>query len=626
MAKYRPSIFSRHYILKLGGLGFLSFLGSQLLSSCGFSPQKEHAPKPETASEDSPMPEQVCDDPKKLAQTYKVKGDRYTARVPDTLDIQDRANLAIQTMTNCADPDNDYATYLDFDLMRNPPIMYRTEFPDGKYMEATALLRHLTGSDVNLHVDQTKRIKFIQEISNYCAHFWFDLSGGRVLSWIGNNYRLENDPCWHELAKLAINRMTSSMVFKDDYCYLPDSNNKMPTGWEATWGGWTLQGLAQLYANIGDQDILELTRKVARYYKDHARILDSEARFIARHPSDYMPHDEERELGREAEYTAPLHFHHSGNTLEGISAYALVANDKEFASFAKKGYEWARSLGSPLVGFFPEYIDVWAEGRPYVVCETCCTVDMILLAMNLTESGQGDYWDDVDRYVRNQFVEMQLLDNNWLKEAVAKLPHTPVGENENGDSVAEKIVGAFSSWASANDWYVDGQPGTTSCCIANGSRALYFVWDRMIKFRNDTLAIHLLFNHVSNWADINSYIPYEGRVDIIMKCGCNLEIRLPEWVQPHEVTCAVNRNKRELSFKGRYALIGFVEPGDLVAFSFPITERAVEEKIGDFHYKLIIKGNDVVSISPAGKWYPFYQREKYRNNQVKWVEKTRFIS
>ena len=110
-----------------------------------------------------------------------------------------------------------------------------------------------------------------------------------------------------------------------------------------------------------------------------------------------------------------------------------------------------------------------------------------------------------------------------------------------------------------------------------------------------------------------------------MKVACDLEIRFPEWVQPRDLSGSVNGAARELGIQGRYALVGPVEPGDLVTVGFPIFERVVDTIIGNSPYTLIIKGNDVVSVEPSGRWYPFYQRAHYRADQVRWVDRERFV-
>ena len=609
MVNKKSKNISRRDFLKLSGITSLSLA----LSACELDQKPTEMPTsaPTALPTNMPIPTPSltpgCIDPQSLVPMPQVQGERYSATVPDTLDIQQRAGLVLNTMTNCTDPDQNYAPYDNIYIHRNPPILHGTTMINGKYVEATALLRYLTGSTTNRQVDQSWRSAYLGGFSGYP---WWGVDPGRMLAYLGNSYRIEQNPCWLELGKQIIERARQEAVYQDDYCYYPDTQGVMPTGWDATYGGWPLQGLTQLYRATQNAEALELAGKVARFLKDHAMIFDSNGQFLARHPSNNGP---------------ALHFHHNGNVLEGLSAYALAASDPEVAAFAKSSYEWARATGSPLVGFFPEYINDWPDDRPYVDCETCCTADMIQIAMTLSEAQQGDYWDDVDRYLRNQFIEMQLLDGKWIDKMAAMLPPTPLEANENGDHVSERLIGSFASWATGNDWYIEGQPGTTFCCIGNGARALYYAWEKMIRFTNNTLTIYLLLNRASTWADVDSYIPYEGRVDVKIKVPCDLEIRIPEWVKPEEVLGFVNHESRQLAFRGRYALAESVESGDLVTVTFPISERKVETNIGNVSFTLVIKGNDVVSIDPPGKWYPFYQRARYQENQARWVTIERFV-
>jgi len=43
-------------------------------------------------------------------------------------------------------------------------------------------------------------------------------------------------------------------------------------------------------------------------------------------------------------------------------------------------------------------------------------------------------------------------------------------------------------------------------------------------------------------------------------------------------------------------------------------------------YTLVMKDNTVVSVDPPGKYNPLYQRDHYRENQVRWLKVNRFVS
>lgn len=195
-------------------------------------------PTPTAIPTTTPTPVPQCIDPMSLSPMPMVEGERYEAHVPDTFDLQERARLALSAMTSCTDPQDNYAPYDNFSLWRNPPIMYNKTMFNGKYMEAMALLRFLTGNDLNRRVDQTWRRMFFEAIV-HGDYPWWGIDGGRLLAWLGNNYRIEKDPCWQELGRQAVERLSQRMVYKDNYCYYPSDQGGMPTGWEATWGGWT---------------------------------------------------------------------------------------------------------------------------------------------------------------------------------------------------------------------------------------------------------------------------------------------------------------------------------------------------------------------------------------------------
>jgi hypothetical protein len=50
------------------------------------------------------------------------------------------------------------------------------------------------------------------------------------------------------------------------------------------------------------------------------------------------------------------------------------------------------------------------------------------------------------------------------------------------------------------------------CCTANCSDALYYVWESITRRRDGVATVNLLLNRASTWLDIDSYLPYEGKV------------------------------------------------------------------------------------------------------------------
>ena len=537
---------------------------------------------------------------------------------PNTLDLVERARYAINAMTRSTNPEAEHAVYFTGVLHRNPPTLLREIPLYGKFMEGLALMRIMTCGkfdtrpstqpvDYNRHVDRVWREALLRKLKGQELTL-VGAEGGRQLAWLAIQYQQTQDAMWKELGESVIQRALKTTVHQDGFCYFPtDAEGAMPTAWEATYQGWTLQGVTQFYMATGSEAALELAGKLARYLKDHSGMFDADGRFLARHDVD-VPLNPPATLG------PALHFHHNGNTMEALSEYAWASREAEFGEFAKKCYEYARSLpdSSPLIGFFQEYIDDWPDNRGVIDCETCCVVDMLLTALWMTKTGVGDYWDDIDRYLRNQFAEMQMTSGDWITRMTADLPYRPPDEGEIAMGSPQRWVGTFAGWATANDFFAIGAgPGIMHCCTGNGSRALYYLWENMLEFNNGELQLHLLLNRKSPWIDVSSRIPYEGKVELKVKAACdNIAVRAPEWVESSSraLSCRVNGAPRKLSWKGRYVHIGIAAPGDAVEISFPISNRTVEETVGGVDYTLVIRGNNVISISPPGKNYPFYNR------------------
>ncbi len=248
----------------------------------------------------------------------------------------------------------------------------------------------------------------------------------------------------------------------------------------------------------------------------------------------------------------------------------------------------------------------------------------------------------MDRFVRNQLAENQLTHIDWLTDGHLDYSRSPVSSDffqnprRTTDHVAERTLGAFAGWPSPNDWVgaEDWWGGDKqnilytimNCCTASGCRALFSVWRDMVEYDAGKLRVHLLLNRASPWADIDSDIPYQGRAEITAKRDLELEVRIPEWVQPGQARCTVDGKARPLSYHGRYAQVGAVRKGERVALTFPIAERTEKRRIEGFNYTFIIRGNDIVRVDPPGKYCPLYQRAHYRQGRVLYTKVKRFVS
>jgi len=117
------------------------------------------------------------------------------------------------------------------------------------------------------------------------------------------------------------------------------------------------------------------------------------------------------------------HFHSRAVTMLGVIRFGNSVGDARALEWGRRVYERARSYGSSF-GWFPERI---VRDRAHG-CETCPIMDMMESAVILARSGHPQYWEDAERFLRNQLLENQLTDIAWLPPLNSNA--TQAGEHE----------------------------------------------------------------------------------------------------------------------------------------------------------------------------------------------------
>lgn len=552
-------------------------------------------------------------------QIPPYKGERYEDMVPDTLDLAEMAELAINGLTGPLDPEEDYLLYFIVDWWRNPPVMchdHPSDLCQAKFMGPLVLNRIISGSDLNIEVEQKVIERYLREIDDAVLH----AVGGSSRIWEGMMlyYLRDGNPMWKEIMIKATRNMIDHIVDMGDWAYF-GSSEEVPVGFDAA-DGWRAEALVRIYKTFGYRPALEWGGKYIKYLREHSGNFYADGRFKGSRPKPGF-HD-----------PGGGHFHNHTNCLLAFLDYALVARDHDLLQFVKNSYEYAKSkeaYSSSLIGFFPEFICYDFAQSDGFNSEGCPIADMIALALNLSAEGIGDYWDDADRWLHNHFSESQLTTGKGelMGKFAQSCPKTAAQEYETADRVTERNIGTFAGWPGVNEWA--DETGIQHCCTGNCARTIYYAWKNILHYKDGELRVNLLLNRASPWVDIHSHIPYEGQVDLKLKRGCQeISVRLPEWIKCNrdEVQCTVNGNPRRFCWEGRYMNLGEARRGDLVKVRFPIHERIVVERIGYRDYTFAIKGNTAVSVAPPGRLCPLYQREYYRSGKAKWHRVTRFVS
>ena len=592
----------------------------------------------------------TADTPLPPARIPHFNGTRYEADVPATLDLAERMKLSLNGLTRCVGgppanpfPPTEHVCH-HFILLDPWPKVIRSVVIYGKFMESSLLARMATGVETNLAVDEDWRRAWLAwSRINPVMH---GPEGGRRLCWIAANLIREKDPAWAALGRRAVARLDEVAVPYGSGAWLPIGLQVTPPdagcpsaetaapspqavaemrradrratchGWTATYMAWTLQGLCRFYHASGDAETLALAGKLARYLEDSAEILTADGRFLVGHPHK----------------TPVIHFHHCQITAQALLEYGMASGEQRFVDHAERVYRHLLTFCSPEIGFAPEYCyGQFPRQQSFDNTEACCSADLVLMALSLTEAGAGDYWDDVDRFIRNHIATLQLTSTQWfydMQQNQAKGLRFPDPEVEKAIG---PLTGNFGGWASVNEWHLpELGPGIMTCCISNCTRAFYFVHQSMLDYDDDRaeLRVHLLLNRASRWADVLSYLPYEGKVEIQLKRRCrNVLVRAPEWIETGSdvLTCSVDGAERSVTWRGRYVDAGPADASAQVVVRFPVGLRSVATEIGRRRYTLTIKGNTVVRVEPPGQRIGLYRRERYLRNRADMVRVQRFV-
>jgi hypothetical protein len=607
-------------------------------------------------------------------------GEYYEAVVPATLDLAERARLAIHGMTSMVNPHLDYEMYFIVNHMSQPPsmdLMPSDLDTQGKFIESTALMRIVCGSKENLHVDRVW-MEMLLKMQGPDGILYTPMSGrdwvmyskmergsgspsieenptkqfcllgfgtARSLGALSIFAQLDPGGPWKKAAHNLAHAYEPLMINKGDnesYLFSPwmypgrpiDKTIPNPIvdySYVASYQAWIAQYLAMYDRAFHDPASTQLAERIMNYSILDRQLLEPSGRFLPAKGRGHGSPDEEY-----------AHFHTAATNILACLYVYMQTGNKTMLDRGMKAYEYGKAKSEPLVGFIPEFT---AGSDPYLgsrTSETCEVADMVVAALMLAKFGNDSCWDDADRWIRNQLAENQLTQVAWLKDGHLNFSRseTPAdffkSKRRTTDNVAERSLGGFAGWPSANDWvsnedwWGDNKQNIVrtiqNCCTASGARAIFAAWRDMLNYDHGTLKVNLLFNRASKWADIDSYIPYTGRVELKIKQPLELEVRIPEWVKPGEAKCEVDGKTRKLGFDGRYAQAGKVVKGQTVAITFPISERTEKRRIEKFDYTFVVRGNDVVDVDPPGKYCPYYQRAHYRTGKPLYQKTIRFVA
>jgi hypothetical protein len=436
---------------------------------------------------------------------------------------------------------------------------------------------------------------------DYVYHIW---GATKILLALAEDYRRTGNEQSRETARKIMLRLKKAAVYPTpDQCYLPCGMGALRADGTVLPNGWNRQPaplvepLVNYYLATGDKEALDF----AKAY--------SEGIMAGLQPKGLK-------FGADGNFRGG-HGHATLHALWGVADLGLVAREPRYLDFAKRSFDWMLTQGTGT-GWFPA-----APIRADNCNETCCVSDMISLAAVIGRSGHPEYFDYVERYLRNYISNLQFIITPEF-EAHYRRINARAGEAEIDKGLAElsKFQGGIVGGSGLNDYenrLLGGQSGFEmfGCCAPEGMRAIYTTWSNVIeRLPGSNLGpagvyVNIGLSRESKWGRVVSFYPDSGRLTVKAGVEDKFFLRPPHWAPRESVRAFVGTKSIPVEWSGDYVRFDQVPPGDEVTLTYPLigfTHRVdgLWRKFPAVKLTFQWLANSVVACDPAPEATPLY--------------------
>jgi hypothetical protein len=300
------------------------------------------------------------------------------------------------------------------------------------------------------------------------------------------------------------------------------------------------------------------------------------------------------------------HSHMRGHSGWGMCHLAAVTKDPELVAWCRRLLDFYLSRGTDY-GWIPESMTYPRRS------ETCAVADVIDMAAYMAQCDDPEYWDVVERFVRNYIREAQFfLNDDYV--SLYKQMHPGEG-GELGLGLAREFEGGFQGAMGLSDRRYGGdEMDMMGCCVPEGMRAIHTAWTNTVRKGADGVYVNMCFDRDAPDAKVTSFQPDAGRMEVQAKTGGAFHLRPPAWAQRETVTAYRNGEPAAVQWHGAYVRFDSVAQGDTLAIAYPmvafVQKQSVKNTDGEPDRVLTVSwlGNTVTKLEPQGDRLPLYQQ------------------
>jgi len=272
------------------------------------------------------------------------------------------------------------------------------------------------------------------------------------------------------------------------------------------------------------------------------------------------------------------HSHSRTNTLLGLLLRARDTYDVVTEQYVRRSVDWLVGV-TPRWGWVPEFMPENGTVRPENTrAETDGLVDLISLLLVLAEK-TPDYWDVVDRYVRNGLLAAQFA-ATW-----------------NGPASPD---GAFCGFCQPNAF----GSSTMNCCSPAGAGLLADLYHVAVTKTGNEYLVNLLLDRDAPDVQIGTELRgARWLVKIRTKRSGGLAIRLPAFATSDNVRVA---GAASPAWQKGLIRLGELPGGAEVTLDFDLPASTETLVVNGVNYRYDWLGNIVVGVKPIADRFGFF--------------------
>ena len=300
------------------------------------------------------------------------------------------------------------------------------------------------------------------------------------------------------------------------------------------------------------------------------------------------------------------HSHMRGHSGWGMAHLASITREPRLVAWCKRLLDFFLARGTDY-GWIPESMTYPRRS------ETCAVADVIDMAAYMARCGHPEYWDTVERFIRNYIREAQFFISPDYDTLYRKLHAGDAGEK--GLAMARDFEGGFQGAMGLSDrCYAGHEMDMMGCCLPEGMRAIHTAWTNTVTSEKDGVRVNMCFDRDAPEAKVVSFLPHRGRMTVTAKVARDFHLRPPAWAPRDQVKAY--RAGKPVSIEWREAFVVFknAKVGDALTITYPlpsfVQKQAVKNEPGQPDREIAVTwlGNTVMKLEPKGDTLPLYQQ------------------